>query len=99
MFGYITKVYHSGYGSERDIYLSSCINLILETEKLDIYVVLYNGVSRLVQKSSVTFDEIDPFYKADLTCTNAPGKLKSFSPIHPYLEMCPGISSVVYLML
>ena len=75
MFGYITKVYHSGYGSERDIYLSSCINLILETEKLDIYVVLYNGVSRLVQKSSVTFDEIDPFYKADLTCTNAPGNL------------------------
>jgi len=55
MFGYITKVYHSGYGAERDIYLSSCINLILETEKLDIYVVLYNGVSRLVQKSSVAF--------------------------------------------
>ena len=97
MFGYITKVYHSGYGAERDIYLSSCINL--ETAKLNIYVVLYNGVSRLVQRSSITFDEIDPFYKADLTCTNAPGKLKSFSPIHPYLEMCPGISSVMYLIL
>ena len=59
MFGYITKVYHSDYGTERGVYLSSCINLIWGRAKTFLLSCMIIG------KIAVTFYKTDPLYKTD----------------------------------